>query len=108
MLYELRVYRCIPGRLPVLHKRFEQSTLPLWDRHGIRQVGFWTIVIGDGSHDLYYMLEWKDMAERQQKWGAFAADPEWIAKRADSEKDGPILANITSSFLAPTAYSRLK
>ena len=108
MLYELRVYRCIPGRLPVLHKRFEQSTLPLWDRHGIRQVGFWTIVIGDGSHDLYYMLGWKDMAERQQKWGAFAADPEWIAKRADSEKDGPIVANITSSFLAPTAYSRLK
>jgi hypothetical protein len=108
LLYELRIYRCIPGRLPNLHKRFEQTTLPLWEKHGIRPLGFWTILIGDGNHDLYYLLEWKDMADREKKWGVFATDPEWIAKRAESERDGPIIANITSSFLAPTAYSRLK
>jgi hypothetical protein len=108
MLYELRIYRCVPGRLPALHKRFQEATLGIWERHGIRQVGFWTVVIGDGNHDLYYMLEWNDMAERERKWSAFAADPEWLAKRADSERDGPILANITSSFLAPTAYSKTK
>lgn len=108
MLYELRIYRCVPGRLPALQKRFETMTLGVWEKHGIRQVGFWTVLIGDGSQDLYYMLEWKDMAEREKKWGAFAADPEWHAKRAESERDGPIVANITSSFLAPTAYSRMK
>ncbi len=108
MLYELRVYRCVPGRLPALHKRFETATLGLWEKHAIRQVGFWTVVIGDGNQDLYYMLEWQDMAERERKWSAFAADPAWLAKRAESERDGPIVANVTSSFLAPTAYSRLK
>jgi hypothetical protein len=66
------------------------------------------VVIGDGNHDLYYMLEWNDMADRERKWSAFAADPEWLAKRAESERDGQIVANITSSFLAPTAYSKTK
>ena len=108
MIHELRIYRCVPGRLPALHKRFQSATLGLWEKHGIRQVGFWTVLVGDGNQDLYYLLEWKDMAERESKWGAFQSDPEWQAKRADSERDGPIVANVTSSFLAPTAYSRLK
>jgi hypothetical protein len=108
MMYELRIYRCVPGRLPALHKRFQSATLGLWEKHGIRHVGFWTVLVGDGNQDLYYLLEWKDMAEREQKWNAFQSDPDWQAKRAESERDGPIVANVTSSFLAPTAYSRLK
>jgi len=108
MVYELRIYHATPGRLPDLNKRFETITLKLWEKHGIRQAGFWTVLVGDGNHDLYYLLEWKDMAERERKWTAFQADPEWHAKRAESERDGPIIANITSSFLAPTAYSRMK
>ena len=108
MIHELRIYRCVPGRLPALHKRFQSATLGLWEKHGIRQVGFWTVLVGDGNQDLYYLLEWKDMAEREAKWGAFQSDAEWQAKRAESERDGPIVANVTSSFLAPTAYSRLK
>ena len=27
MIHELRVYRCLPGRLPALLKRFETATL---------------------------------------------------------------------------------
>ena len=30
MILELRVYRCVPGRLPALLKRFENTTLKLW------------------------------------------------------------------------------
>ena len=47
MIHELRVYRCVPGRLPDLNRRFETVTLKLFEKHGIRQVGFWTTVIGD-------------------------------------------------------------
>ena len=34
MLYELRVYECVPGRLPDLLKRFDTITLGLWEKHG--------------------------------------------------------------------------
>ena len=46
MIYELRVYNCVPGRLPDLLKRFETMTLPLWQKHRIQQAGFWTVAIG--------------------------------------------------------------
>jgi hypothetical protein len=108
MMYELRIYHCVPGKLPELHKRFEGVTLKLFEKHGIRPVGFWTVLVGGSNQDLYYLLEWQDMAERERRWNAFAADPEWLAKRAESEKNGPLLASIDSSFLAPTAYSAMK
>ena len=57
MIHELRIYRCAPGRLPALLNRFETITLKLWERHGIRQAGFWTTLIGDSNHDLTYLLQ---------------------------------------------------
>jgi hypothetical protein len=108
MIYELRIYRCIPGRLPALLKRFEATTLELWKRHAIRPVGFWTTLIGESNQDLTYLLAWDSLAEREQKWTAFQADPEWISKRAESERDGQIINNITSQLLTPTAFSALK
>lgn len=108
MIYELRVYRCIPGRLPALLKRFDTITLKIWERHGIRQAGFWTTLVGESNQDLHYLLAWESLAEREAKWNAFQADPEWIAKRAETEKDGAIVANVANSFLAPTNFSSVK
>jgi len=108
VIHELRIYRCMPGRLPDLNKRFESVTLTLWDKHGFRPVGFWTTVIGQSNQDLTYLLEWKDLGERERVWAGFMADPDWLKARAESEKNGAIVANITSSILAPTAFSRLR
>jgi hypothetical protein len=108
MLYELRVYSCIPGRLPALLKRFETATLRIWEKHGIRQAGFWTVMLGVGNNDLHYLLAWESLAEREKKWGTFQADPEWQAARAESERDGAIVASIKSMILQPTAFSSVK
>ncbi len=106
MIYELRIYRCLPGRLPALIKRFEDATLRIWDKHGIEQAGFWTTVIGESNNDLTYLIRWASMADREARWKAFTTDPEWLAARDASEADGQIVANITSQFLAPTRFSR--
>ena len=108
MIYESRLYRCIPGRLPALLKRFETVTLKLWEKHGIRPVGFFTTLIGESNQDLTYFVAWESLAEREAKWAKFMSDPDWIAARAQSEEDGQIVANITSQFLVPTAFSALK
>src|SRR3954451_491942 len=108
MIYELRVYRCLPGRLPALLKRFENTTLKLWERHGIRPAGFFTTLVGESSYDLTYLLAWESMGERETKWNAFQSDQEWIAARAKSEEDGPIIANIANQLLQPTAFSAMK
>jgi NIPSNAP len=108
MIHELRIYRCLPGRLPALLNRFQTTTLRIWAKHGIRQAGFWTTLIGESNHELTYLLAWDSLAERDQKWSAFVSDPEWITARDVSEKDGMIVANITNSILQPTAFSSVR
>jgi hypothetical protein len=108
MLYELRIYHAMPGRLPDLLKRFDTITLKLWDKHGIKQAGFWTTVIGESNQILYYFLTWNSLAEREQKWAAFGSDPDWLAARAQTEANGAIVAKVTNEILAPTSFSSVK
>lgn len=108
MIYEIRVYRCVPGRLPALLKRFETITLKLWEKHGIKQAGFWTTLVGESNNDLIYLLAWESLAERERIWTAFSTDPEWLEKRAGTEKDGPIVQTLSNQILAPTAFSSVK
>jgi NIPSNAP len=108
MIYETRVYRCLPGRLPALLKRFETITLKLWEKHGIKQAGFFTTLVGESNQELTYILAWESLADREKKWGAFATDPEWLAARAKTEEDGQIVGNIVNQLLVPTAFSSVK
>jgi hypothetical protein len=108
MIYELRIYHAMPGRLPALLSRFQNHTIQIWEKHGIRQAGFWTTLIGESNQQLTYMLVWNSMAEREERWRAFLADPEWIAVAKESEKDGPLVQNIRNELLAPTAFSSVK
>jgi len=108
MIMEMRVYRCLPGRLPALMKRFDTLTLKLWDKHGIKQAGFYTTLIGTSNQELTYFVAWESLADREKKWATFQADPAWTSARAESERDGPIVANITSTLLQPTAFSTVK
>ena len=108
MIYEVRIYRCVPGRLPALLNRFATITLKLWEKHGIKQAGFWTTLVGESNQDLIYLLAWESLADRDKKWAAFQADPEWQAKRAETEKDGAIVNNVSNQLLVPTAFSSVK
>lgn len=109
MIYEMRVYSCVPGGMPALLERFEQTTLNIWQRIGLRPAGFFTTLIGPKNHDLTYFLALESLAEREQLWNVFATDPEWVAARAAHQKEhGEVVANIASSFLTPTAFSSVK
>jgi hypothetical protein len=66
MIYELRVYHCAAGRLPALHQRFENTTLKLWEKFGIEQVGFWTTLVGPSNQTLTYLLKWDSLAEEME------------------------------------------
>jgi hypothetical protein len=108
MIYELRIYRCIPGRMPALLERFETTVLNIWKKYGIRQAGFWTTLVGESNQDLTYMLAWESLADREKRWNAFLADPEWIATRAATEKDGAFITTLSNAFLQPTSFSAVK
>ena len=108
MIYEMRVYRWCRAGCRRCSSGSRTHTLKIWDKHGIKQAGFWTTLIGDSNQELTYLLAWESLADREKKWNAFMADPAWINARADSEKDGPILANASNRSLQPTAFSAVK
>ena len=105
---ELRVYQPLPGKMAKLQNRFRDQLLSIWHRHGIRPVGFWTTLLGESSNELTYILAWESLADRERKWTAFQEDPAWHKVRDESERDGPIVATISSRILTPTAFSALK
>ena len=48
MIYEMRVYDIAPGKMAANEKRFEEANVPaLFEKHGMKVVGFWTTMIGE-------------------------------------------------------------
>jgi hypothetical protein len=108
MLYELRTYSVMPGKLPDLNKRFAEITLGYFKKYNIQVVGFWTNEIGGASDQLFYILAYESLADREKKWGAFVADQERLAKFAETEKNGPLVRRMTAQILRPTPYSPMQ
>lgn len=107
MIYELRIYTAHPGAMGKLQARFRDHTMGLFERHGIKNVGYWMNSIGGRSDELWYMLGFESLAQREQAWAAFASDPDWRQARAESEKDGPLVHHIENRILNPTEFSPL-
>ena len=105
MLHELRIYRAMPGKLPALHQRFEEHTVKILKKHGIRPIGFWTTLIGESNQDITWMIEWDSLAEREAKWRALSMDPEWMDIKAKTEAEGALIEFQRNMILAPTAYA---
>lgn len=106
-VYELRIYTCEPGRLEALHKRFREHTMKLFEKHGMKNVAYWTPTDEPKSKNtLIYLLRHESRDAAKKSWDAFRADPDWLRVREESEQDGKILAGPPeSTFLSATDYS---
>jgi hypothetical protein len=107
MIYEYRAYYALPGKMPEIQKRFNDVTMKLFAKHGIKVVGFWDTIVGE-SNELVYICAFDDLAHRQKAWAAFQADPEWIAARKASEANGPLLEKVINKIWKPTPFSPLQ
>lgn len=110
MLYELRHYDTHSDRgLDLITSRFADPILRLWEQGGITPVGFWSVLVGPQSPRLTHMLSWESLAQRQENWDAFDANPEWRQTLAETNArwGGNPTHTITNSVLKPTAFSRL-
>jgi hypothetical protein len=107
VLYELRIYTVETGRMAALQHRFRDHTCGFFARHGFRPVGFWTNAIGGRNDELWYLLEWDDLAARERAWAGFLADPDWLAVRAASTVDGPLVLRAENRIMRPTEFSPL-
>lgn len=103
-VFEMRTYYSPPGKLDALHARFRDHTIKLFEKHGIRNVGYFVPIQND-ENKLIYFLSYPSLEARQKSWAAFQADPDWQKARAESEKGGKLVSKVVSAFLTPTDYS---
>ena len=109
-IFELRTYYANEGKLDALHARFRDHTCELFEKHGMRNVGYW-VPVKNESNALIYIVSHEDRKAAQESWGAFLKDPAWEAARKASQVDGPILlkkGGVQSTLLVPVDYSAMK
>ena len=104
-VYELRIYHLNAGKLPLIIERFRKET-KIFARLGMTNIAFWSPVDGVlPAETLVYMLRHKSREAARASWAAFKVDPEWVALKAESEKDGAFVAKSESTFLKLTDFS---
>jgi hypothetical protein len=130
MIYEFRTYEVTPGKIESLKKRFQTMSIPLFEKHGIKVIGFWEtgtvpkdakvskneygiIVETSGTvfqgNELTYMVAFESLQERDRKWNEFRDDPEWHRLRKQSEADGvKMVISESTKILRPTEFSPLQ
>ena len=106
MVYELRTYTANPGKLPDLEKRFRDHTMQIFEKHGIKNIGYW--IPTDKPNTLIYIVAHKSRSDAAASWKAFRADPEWKHVQADSEKNGKLVTHVDSVYMTPTDFSPMK
>ncbi len=102
-VYEMRTYTANKGKLDALHQRFRNHTMSIFEKHGMRNIAYWTP--NDTPNTLVYVIAHDSMAAAEANWKAFIGDPEWQAVFADSIADGRLIQNIDSVFMTKTDYS---
>ncbi|MBK90765.1 MAG: NIPSNAP family protein [Chloroflexi bacterium] len=108
MIYELRIYECFAGKLENLNERFRNHTLKLFEKHGIKNIGYWVGDVGPSNNTLTYLLAYPSHDARVKSWKDFRDDPVWHKVVEDSHKDGIIVKNVENQLLNPTDYSPIK
>lgn len=108
-VYELRTYTTYEGKLPNLLARFRDHTTKLFEKHGMKNIGYWVPTDEPRSRNtLIYLLEHKSREAAKKSWDAFRVDPEWIKVRDASEVNGKINEKVESVYLEATDFSKLK
>jgi hypothetical protein len=105
-VYELRVYQAATGKLAELLARFREHTTKLFDKHGMKNVAYWTAIDEPKkSNTLIYILEHPSRDAAAANWKSFQDDPEWKSVRDKSEANGKLVENVESTFLTLTDFS---
>jgi hypothetical protein len=84
-VFELRIYHTFEGKLDDLLARFRDHTMKLFEKHGIKNIAYWTPTTAN--------------------WDAFRNDPEWVSVRDKSEANGKIVEKVDSTYMTMTDFS---
>lgn len=106
VVYELRTYHIAEGKLDDLLRRFQEHTMRLFEKHGIKNVAYWTPLDDPlKGKTLVYIIAHPSRDAATANWKAFREDPDWVSAKDKSEANGKLVEKVDSTFLALTDFS---
>jgi hypothetical protein len=107
MIFELRIYHALPGKLNDLVARFRDHTDALFAQHGMKSVAYWMpLDEPQKSNTFIYILQHPSREAAAANWKSFQADPTWISVKEKSEANGKLVEKIDSTFMEMTDFSK--
>jgi hypothetical protein len=85
----------------------EGAEIGIFKRLAFRPVFYSETIIGGSRPNLTYMITFDDMDAHDRLWIAFRDDPEWKHLQSLPEYPDGIVSHITSTMLAPAAFSQI-
>ena len=102
----LRIYHCLPGKLPAMEARFRDTTSKLLANHYLNVVGYWTAEPGapEWNDTFVFLLAHASREEAKKNWDAMRADP-GFQEVIQAEQREPMLDKLDVTYLGPTDFS---
>jgi hypothetical protein len=105
-VYELRTYHLNEGKQALILERFRTKERAIFVRHGMHPVAYWVPTDEPmAGRTLIYIVRHRSRAAATESWKGFSADPEWVALKAETEKDGAFVASQEHTFMTLTDFS---
>jgi len=107
-IFELRIYESHSAKMGKKKVEMfnEGGEIAIFKKTGLTPVFFGETIIGPSLPNLNYMLAFKDMADRDQRWQVFRDDPDWKKLSANPAYRDTV-SNTTDIILRPAEYSQI-
>jgi NIPSNAP len=109
-VFELRIYTANEGKLEALEVCFRDHTTAIFKNHNMELIAYWTPQSDapKSKDTLIYILAHSSREAATRSWAEFRVDPAWIKVQGDSEKDGPLVKKIDSTFMDALPFSPMQ
>ena len=110
-VFELRIYKTMPGKRDALAARFRDHTAAMFERAGIANVGYWNAVTGDDTDDTFvYMLAYPSEDARDEMWRELGTydDFQELIVAVERDENRKLVNTIDARLIVPTEYSALR
>jgi len=109
-VFEMHIYRTVPGKVPALESQFRDTTSKLLAKHDLKIVGYW-VPEGTPAWDntFIFAVAHSSREEAKKNWDAMRPDPDFQKLITEnSEQASKLVEKIDVLYMRPTDFSPMK
>jgi NIPSNAP len=102
MIVDLRIYTCLPNKMPAFVEVYERLAWKLQLKYLENCLGWYTTVEGE-LNTVVHLWGYADQGDRERRRNALAADPGWPAYLNEVAEKG-LLLKMQNRIVRPTGF----